>query len=119
MVVIADTEAENVKTEEVARPPSKEVTPTPLSRQKTPVNNANTENLNTNIILGTTEHDMELKYLTFVSDITREILTSSVSSDRALNMLFERHVALNKGKLNESIMRMRIEELKIKLSITS
>ena len=26
--------------------------------------------------------DMELKYLTFVSDITREILTSAVSSDR-------------------------------------
>ncbi|XP_063684612.1 spermatogenesis-associated protein 7 homolog [Bolinopsis microptera] len=70
-------------------------------------------------IVGTTEHDMEMKYLTFVSDITREILTSSISSDRALNMLFERHLNLNKGNLNESIMRMRVEELKIKLAIKS
>ena len=34
-------------------------------------------------------------------------------------MLFERHLNLNKGNLNESIMRMRVEELKIKLAIKS
>ena len=46
-------------------------------------------------------------------------LNLKLSFLRALNMLFERHVAQNKGNLNESIMRMRLEELKTKLSIKS
>lgn len=89
-----------------------------------PTNEMRSENRNklektSKTIVSFTDHDLEAKYLKFVSDITKDVLASSISSDRALNMLFERHIAQNKTQLNEAIMRARVRDLKVKLNIKS
>ncbi|XP_060613080.2 spermatogenesis-associated protein 7 isoform X1 [Anolis sagrei] len=57
----------------------------------------------------------ELMYLSFIQDITDEILRLGLFSNRALEMLFERHIEQNKRHLNETKMRHLLEILKIDL----
>ncbi|XP_032997489.1 spermatogenesis-associated protein 7 isoform X2 [Lacerta agilis] len=57
----------------------------------------------------------ELLYLNFIQDITDEILKLGLFSNRALEMLFERHIEQNKNHLDETKMRHLLEILKVDL----
>ncbi|XP_058685139.1 spermatogenesis-associated protein 7 isoform X2 [Poecile atricapillus] len=54
----------------------------------------------------------ELLYLTFIEDVTNEILRLGVFSNRVLDELFECYIEANKNRLNEDKMRQMLEVLK-------
>lgn len=57
----------------------------------------------------------ELLYLSFIQEITDEILKLGLFSNRALERLFERHIEQNKNHLDETKMRHLLEILKADL----
>ncbi|NXQ31542.1 SPAT7 protein, partial [Alaudala cheleensis] len=54
----------------------------------------------------------ELLYLTFIEDITNEILRLGIFSNRVLDQLFECHIEANKDRLDEGKMRQMLAVLK-------
>ncbi|NXB09854.1 SPAT7 protein, partial [Cnemophilus loriae] len=54
----------------------------------------------------------ELLYLTFIEDITNEILRLGLFSNRVLDELFECHIEENKNRLDEGKMRQMLDVLK-------
>ncbi|GCB65138.1 hypothetical protein scyTo_0007656 [Scyliorhinus torazame] len=54
----------------------------------------------------------ELKYLVFISDITSEILTRGLFSNRVLERIFERRIEENRHRLDEQKLRHLLDELK-------
>ncbi|NWH91334.1 SPAT7 protein, partial [Aegithalos caudatus] len=54
----------------------------------------------------------ELLYLTFIEDVTNEILRLGIFSNRALDQLFECYIEENKNRLDEGRMRQMLEVLK-------
>nr|XP_023483993.1 spermatogenesis-associated protein 7 isoform X2 [Equus caballus] len=61
----------------------------------------------------------ELLYLSFIEDITDEILKLGLFSNRFLERLFERHIKQNKHHLEEEKMRHLLRVLKVDLGCTS
>ncbi|XP_056402712.1 spermatogenesis-associated protein 7 [Hyla sarda] len=59
----------------------------------------------------------ELAYLNFVADVTNEILTLGLYSDRALDRVFQRHVEENRHRLDESKMRHLLDTLRTDLDV--
>ncbi|XP_074854873.1 spermatogenesis-associated protein 7 isoform X2 [Carettochelys insculpta] len=57
----------------------------------------------------------ELRYLSFIEDVTDEILKLGVFSNRVLERLFERHIEQNKHRLDENKMRHLLNVLKVDL----
>ncbi|KFP79380.1 Spermatogenesis-associated protein 7, partial [Acanthisitta chloris] len=57
----------------------------------------------------------ELLYLTFIKDVTNEILSLGLFSNRALEQLFEGHIEENKNCLDEGKMRHMLDVLKTEL----
>ncbi|XP_021258423.1 spermatogenesis-associated protein 7 isoform X2 [Numida meleagris] len=57
----------------------------------------------------------DLLYLTFIEDITNEILDLGLFSNRVLEQLFECHIQENKNRLDESKMRHLLDMLKADL----
>ncbi|NXD81529.1 SPAT7 protein, partial [Halcyon senegalensis] len=57
----------------------------------------------------------ELLYLAFIEDITNEILSLGLFSNRVLEQLFECHIQENKNRLDESKMRHFLDVLKADL----
>ncbi|NXG69792.1 SPAT7 protein, partial [Baryphthengus martii] len=57
----------------------------------------------------------ELLYLAFIEDITNEILSLGLFSNRVLEQLFEYHIQENKTRLDESKMRHFLAVLKADL----
>ncbi|NXV71292.1 SPAT7 protein, partial [Atlantisia rogersi] len=57
----------------------------------------------------------ELLYLAFIEDVTNEILSLGLFSDRVLEQLFEWHIQENKNRLDESKMRHVLDVLKAEL----
>ncbi|NXG52055.1 SPAT7 protein, partial [Psilopogon haemacephalus] len=57
----------------------------------------------------------ELLYLAFIEDVTNEILSLGLFSNRVLEELFECHIQENKNHLNESKMRYMLDVLKADL----
>ncbi|NWH97272.1 SPAT7 protein, partial [Tichodroma muraria] len=57
----------------------------------------------------------ELLYLTFIEDVTNEILKLGVFSNRVLDELFEGHIEENKNRLDEGKMRQMLDVLKCDL----
>ncbi|XP_073205468.1 spermatogenesis-associated protein 7 isoform X2 [Lepidochelys kempii] len=55
----------------------------------------------------------ELRYLSFIEDVTDEILKLGLFSNRALERLFERHIEQNKHRLDENKMRHLLDVLKV------
>ncbi|XP_028845307.1 spermatogenesis-associated protein 7 isoform X2 [Denticeps clupeoides] len=53
----------------------------------------------------------ELMYLEFISDVTNEILSSGIYSDRVLKRVFKRHIEMNKHLLEEEKMRHLLDVL--------
>ncbi|NWY76771.1 SPAT7 protein, partial [Erithacus rubecula] len=56
--------------------------------------------------------DEELSYLSFIEDVTDEILRIGVYSNRVLNKVFESHIQANKHRLDEGRMRQMLDVLK-------
>ncbi|NXR58147.1 SPAT7 protein, partial [Rhadina sibilatrix] len=54
----------------------------------------------------------ELLYLTFIEDVTNEILRLGLFSNRVLDQLFECYIEENKNRLDEGRMRQMLEVLK-------
>ncbi|NXD21313.1 SPAT7 protein, partial [Spelaeornis formosus] len=54
----------------------------------------------------------ELLYLTFIEDVTNEILRLGLFSNRILDQLFEFYIEENKNCLDEGKMRQMLDELK-------
>ncbi|XP_055496327.1 spermatogenesis-associated protein 7-like isoform X2 [Leucoraja erinacea] len=54
----------------------------------------------------------ELKYLEFISDITSEILTRGLFSNRVIESIFERRIEESKHRLDEQKLRSMLDELK-------
>ncbi|NWT52588.1 SPAT7 protein, partial [Erythrocercus mccallii] len=54
----------------------------------------------------------ELLYLTFIEDVTNEILRLGLFSNRVLDQLFECYIEENKNCLDEGRMRQMLEVLK-------
>ncbi|XP_065491638.1 spermatogenesis-associated protein 7 isoform X2 [Caloenas nicobarica] len=64
----------------------------------------------------TIEHEEEeLLYLAFIEDVTNEILSLGLFSNRVLEQLFECHIQENKHRLDESKMRHLLDVLKADL----
>ncbi|XP_044086539.1 spermatogenesis-associated protein 7 isoform X1 [Neovison vison] len=61
----------------------------------------------------------ELLYLSFIEDVTDEILKLGLFSNRFLERLFERHIKQNKHHLEEEKMRHLLHILKMDLGCTS
>ncbi|XP_009317794.1 PREDICTED: spermatogenesis-associated protein 7 [Pygoscelis adeliae] len=57
----------------------------------------------------------ELLYLSFIEDVTNEILSLGLFSNRVLEQLFECHIQENKNRLDESKMRHLLDVLKADL----
>ncbi|XP_027528949.1 spermatogenesis-associated protein 7 isoform X1 [Neopelma chrysocephalum] len=57
----------------------------------------------------------ELLYLTFIEDVTNEILSLGLFSNRVLEQLFECHIEENKHRLDEAKMRHMLDVLKADL----
>ncbi|XP_063080086.1 spermatogenesis-associated protein 7 homolog [Engraulis encrasicolus] len=53
----------------------------------------------------------ELLYLEFIADVTNEILTLGLYSDRVMKRVFQRHIDNNKHRLDEGKMRHLLEIL--------
>ncbi|XP_005390310.1 PREDICTED: spermatogenesis-associated protein 7 isoform X2 [Chinchilla lanigera] len=64
-------------------------------------------------------NEEELLYLSFMEDITSEILKLGLFSSRFLERLFERHIKQNKHRLKEEKMRHLLHGLKIDLGCIS
>ncbi|NWW44012.1 SPAT7 protein, partial [Pedionomus torquatus] len=58
----------------------------------------------------------ELLYLAFVEDVTNDILSLGLFSNRVLEELFECHIQENKKRLDEGKMRHVLDVLKAELS---
>ncbi|NWT96213.1 SPAT7 protein, partial [Urocynchramus pylzowi] len=54
----------------------------------------------------------ELLYLTFIEDVTNEILRLGLFSNSVLDQLFECHIEENKNRLDEGKMRQMLAVLK-------
>ncbi|NXD34287.1 SPAT7 protein, partial [Copsychus sechellarum] len=54
----------------------------------------------------------ELLYLSFIEDVTDEILRIGVYSNRVLNQVFESYIQANKHRLDEGRMRRMLDVLK-------
>lgn len=61
----------------------------------------------------------ELLYLSFIEDVTDEILKLGLFSNRFLEQLFERHIRQNKHHLEEGKMRHLLHVLKVNLGCTA
>ncbi|NXF50237.1 SPAT7 protein, partial [Oceanites oceanicus] len=57
----------------------------------------------------------EVLYLAFIEDVTNEILSLGLFSNRVLEQLFECHIQENKNRLDESKMRHMLDVLKADL----
>ncbi|NXI51012.1 SPAT7 protein, partial [Chloroceryle aenea] len=57
----------------------------------------------------------ELLYLAFIEDVTNDILSLGLFSNRVLEQLFECHIQENKNRLDESKMRHFLDVLRADL----
>ncbi|XP_030130672.4 spermatogenesis-associated protein 7 isoform X1 [Taeniopygia guttata] len=58
------------------------------------------------------DEEEELLYITFIEDVTNEILRLGLFSNRVLDKLFECHIEENKDRLDEGKMRQMLDVLK-------
>ncbi|KFV93434.1 Spermatogenesis-associated protein 7, partial [Eurypyga helias] len=61
----------------------------------------------------------ELLYLAFIEDVTNQILSLGLFSNRVLEHLFECHIQENKNRLDEGKMRHLLDILKADLGCSS
>ncbi|KAK2879197.1 hypothetical protein Q8A67_019988 [Cirrhinus molitorella] len=69
------------------------------------------EGMRSPIMRKVSAEEEELMYLEFITDVTNEILTQGLYSDRVLKRVFERHIDMNKHRLDENKMRHLLDNL--------
>ncbi|KAK7141877.1 hypothetical protein R3I94_011537 [Phoxinus phoxinus] len=69
------------------------------------------EGMRSPIMRKVSAEEEELMYLEFITDVTNEILTQGLYSDRVLKRLFERHIDMNRHRLDENKMRHLLDNL--------
>lgn len=69
------------------------------------------EGMRSPIMRKVTAEEEELMYLEFIADVTNEIILRGIYSDRVLERVFERHIEMNKHRLDENKMRHLLEAL--------
>ncbi|CAB1335370.1 unnamed protein product [Coregonus sp. 'balchen'] len=70
------------------------------------------EGMKSPIMKRVSAEEEELMYLEFIADVTNEILSRGLYSDRVLERVFERHIDKNKHLLDEDKMRHLLETLR-------
>ncbi|XP_059375781.1 spermatogenesis-associated protein 7 [Carassius carassius] len=69
------------------------------------------EGMRSPIMRKVSAEEEELMYLEFITDVTNEILTQGLYSDRVLKRVFERHIDMNRHRLDENKMRQLLDNL--------
>ncbi|XP_003200342.3 spermatogenesis-associated protein 7 [Danio rerio] len=69
------------------------------------------EGMRSPIMRKVSAEEEELLYLEFITDVTNEILTQGLYSDRVLKRVFERHIDMNRQRLDENKMRHLLDNL--------
>ncbi|XP_048048142.1 spermatogenesis-associated protein 7 [Megalobrama amblycephala] len=73
------------------------------------------EGMRSPIMRKVSAEEEELMYLEFITDVTNEILTQGLYSDRVLKRVFERHIDMNRHRLDENKMRHLLDNLQMDL----
>ncbi|KAI4905459.1 hypothetical protein NFI96_028092, partial [Prochilodus magdalenae] len=63
-------------------------------------------------VLFSSSREEELMYLEFITDVTNEIIERGIYSDRVLERVFERHIDMNRHRLDEVKMRHLLDVLR-------
>ncbi|KAA0711660.1 Spermatogenesis-associated protein 7 -like protein [Triplophysa tibetana] len=69
------------------------------------------EGMKSPIMRKVSAEEEELMYLEFITDVTNEILAQGLYSDRVLKRVFERHVDMNRHRLDENKLRHLLDNL--------
>ncbi|XP_036450032.1 spermatogenesis-associated protein 7 [Colossoma macropomum] len=69
------------------------------------------EGMRSPIMRKVTAEEEELMYLEFITDVTNEIIARGIYSDRVLERVFERHIDMNRHRLDEVKMRHLLDVL--------
>lgn len=70
------------------------------------------EGMKSPIMQRVSAEEEELMYLEFIADVTNEILVRGLFSDKLLEHVFERHIDMNRHRLDEDKMRHLLEVLR-------
>ncbi|XP_056096543.1 LOW QUALITY PROTEIN: spermatogenesis-associated protein 7 [Rhinichthys klamathensis goyatoka] len=73
------------------------------------------EGMRSPIMRKVSAEEEELMYLEFITDVTNDILAQGLYSDRVLKRLFERHIDMNRHRLDENKMRHLLDNLQMDL----
>ncbi|XP_036593148.1 spermatogenesis-associated protein 7 isoform X2 [Trichosurus vulpecula] len=82
-------------------------------------NNLGREKVKEDVLHYPLSREEELLYLSFIEDVTDEILKLGLFSNRVLERLFEHHIERNKHHLEEKKMRHMLHVLKVDLGCTT
>ncbi|XP_016329584.1 spermatogenesis-associated protein 7-like isoform X2 [Sinocyclocheilus anshuiensis] len=74
-------------------------------------NRISPEGMRSPIMRKVSAEEEELMYLEFITDVTNEILTQGLYSDRVLKRVFERYIDMNKHRLDENKMHHLLDNL--------
>ena len=61
----------------------------------------------------------ELKYLSFIKEVTDDIIARGITTNRVINNVFEYHIGRNKNTLNPIKMRDLLDTLRSDIGIPS
>ncbi|KAM4625852.1 spermatogenesis-associated protein 7 homolog [Polymixia lowei] len=70
------------------------------------------EGMKSPIMMSVSAEEEELMYLEFIGDVTTDILSRGLFSDRVLDRVLERHIDMNRYRLDEDKMRHLLEVLR-------
>ncbi|XP_076817856.1 uncharacterized protein LOC143463292 isoform X6 [Clavelina lepadiformis] len=65
------------------------------------------------------DEEEELRYLTFINEVTNDILSRGTYSDSVINQIMERHIEKNGNELDITKMRLMLQKLKHELGVQS
>ncbi|CAL8289884.1 unnamed protein product [Gadus morhua 'NCC'] len=82
------------------------------SRRQGSLSRASPEGMKSPSMMSTSAEEDELVYLEFIVNVTDDILSRGLFSDRVLDRVFERHIDKNRGRLKEGKMRHLLEVLR-------
>uniref|UniRef100_A0A8B9LB32 Spermatogenesis associated 7 n=1 Tax=Astyanax mexicanus TaxID=7994 RepID=A0A8B9LB32_ASTMX len=70
------------------------------------------EGMKSPVMKKVTAVEQEVKYLEFITDVTDDILARGIYSDRVLELVFERHIDMNRHRLDKDKMRHLLDDLR-------
>ncbi|CAL8273593.1 unnamed protein product [Merluccius merluccius] len=88
------------------------------SRRRGSISRASPEGMKSPSMMSMSAEEDELVYLEFMVNVSDDILSRGLFSDRVLDRVFERHIDRNRRRLNEGKMRHLLEVLRKDLEDT-